>query len=117
MSSAVNRVCNVESVDSETTRFEWVVGSLSKYSLGDKVTSSSVTAGRTRSVAFEPRRRASPGCKRGRACNGAVERSQCCVREAGGSKWVLDFYPRGYVMPEHASLYLNVANPEVCVCV
>ena len=30
---------------------------------------------------------------------------------------MLDFYPRGYVMPEHASLYLNVANPEVCVCV
>ena len=26
---------------------------------------------------------------------------------------MLDFYPRGYVMPEHASLYLNVANPEV----
>ena len=25
---------------------------------------------------------------------------------------MLDFYPRGYVMPEHASLYLNVANPE-----
>ena len=74
MSSAVNRVCNVESIDSETTKFEWVVGSLSKYTLGDKVTSSSVTA--------------------------------------GGSKWVLDFYPRGYVMPEHASLYLNVANPE-----
>ena len=47
MSSAVNRVCNVESVDSETTRFEWVVGSLSKYTLGDKVTSSAVSAGRT----------------------------------------------------------------------
>ena len=45
MSSAVNRVCNIESVDSETTRFEWVVGSLSKYQLGDKVTSSSVGAG------------------------------------------------------------------------
>jgi hypothetical protein len=29
----------------ETTRFEWVVGSLSKYTLGDKVTSSSVSAG------------------------------------------------------------------------
>lgn len=47
MSSNVNRVCNVESIDSETTRFEWVVGSLSKYSLGDKVTSSAVTAGET----------------------------------------------------------------------
>ena len=52
---------------------------------------------------------------------------------AGGNKWVLDFYPKGlaslnhphifltviqsqilrrYVMPEHASLYLNVANAE-----
>ena len=47
MSTSVNRVCNVESVDSETTKFEWVVGSLSRYSLGDKVTSSSVTAGQT----------------------------------------------------------------------
>ena len=45
MSSAVNRVCNVENVDSETTRFEWVVGSLSKYQLGDKVTSTNVAAG------------------------------------------------------------------------
>eukprot|EP00960_Hanusia_phi_P068976 766977-Hanusia_phi.AAC.4 len=72
--SAVNKVCNVESVDSDTTRFEWIVGSLSRFSLGDKITSSAVSA--------------------------------------GGSKWVLDFYPKGYVMPEHASLYLNVANPE-----
>mmetsp|Transcript_23051 Transcript_23051/g.46636 ORF Transcript_23051/g.46636 Transcript_23051/m.46636 type:complete len:643 (-) Transcript_23051:54-1982(-) len=70
----INRVVNIEHVDGETSRFEWLVGSLSKYSLGDKVTSSSVTA--------------------------------------GGSKWVLDFYPRGYVMPDHASLYLNVSHPE-----
>ena len=35
------------------------------------------------------------------------------LNPTGGSKWVLDLYPRGYVMPEHASLYLNVANPEV----
>lgn len=37
MPSAINRVCNVDTVDSETTRFEWVVGSLSKFQLGDKV--------------------------------------------------------------------------------
>ena len=73
MSAAVNRVCNIENVDSETTRFEWVVGSLSKYQLGDKVTSSSVSAGAHPSLCVPSR----PGQPR--------QQNHTCVLQAGRS--------------------------------
>jgi hypothetical protein len=30
----------------------------------------------------------------------------------GGVRWVLDLYPRGYVLPDHSSLYLSLSEPN-----
>jgi hypothetical protein len=93
ISSSVNRICNVENIDGETTRFEWLVGGVSKYVLGEKVEfelfSFIVQLGRFQALYAR--------------LMFFLQVSSSPVT-AGGNKWVLDFYPKGCVYPHCSSI-------------